>query len=318
MNDRPERVKLIFNPNSGAARQSPSQLLNLIAELQNDNFLPEVYLLQEGGNLEAAIKDSLDRGLRLFVVCGGDGTIESVAAALSGTDAVLGIVPAGTYNNVALSLGIPEDIPAAAALLRDGQMIKVDMGIASCGEFQSPFLEICSVGLLSAIFPALDDIQHGDLTRIGDFLATLVNSSPAEISLVLDNRKELNFQGHVVLVANMPYVGPHYQIGVPGSFVDGLLDVLVFANLNKLEILDNAVQTAVGGAGDPRIQRYQVREISIDSSPPMPVLVDGRSLGTGKVQIRLREQALQVIANQDVAGLRAPKLEQSSSDSPNE
>ena len=318
MDDRPVRVKLIFNPSSGAARQSPSLLLNLIAELQNDNFIPEVYLVQNGGNLEASIKDSLNQGLRLFVVCGGDGTIESAAAALSGTDAVLGIIPAGTYNNVALSLGIPQDIHAAVGLLRNGKVHKVDMGIASCGEFQSPFLEICSVGLLSAIFPALDDIQHGDLTRIGDFLATLVNSSPAKISLILDDQKEINFQGHVVLAANMPYVGPHYQIGVPGSFVDGLIDVLVFANLNKLEILDNAVQTAVGGSGDARIQRYQVRKMSIDSSPPMPVLVDGRSLGTGRVQIQLREQALQVIVGQDVAGLSTPKLKQSSGDLPNE
>lgn len=307
MDDRPVRVKLIFNPSSGAARQSPSLLLNLIAELQNDNFIPEVYLVQNGGNLEAAIKEGLDWGHRLFVVCGGDGTIESAAAVLSGTDAVLGIIPAGTYNNVALSLGIPEDIHAAAALLRNGQVFNVDMGIASCGEFQSPFLEICSVGLLSAIFPALDDIQHGDLTRIGDFLATLVNSAPAKISLILDDQKEINFQGHVVLAANMPYVGPHYQIGVLGSFIDGLLDVLVYANLNKLEILDNAVQTVVGGSGDPRIQGYQVRRMSIDSSPPMPVLVDGRSLGTGKVQIHLREQALRVIVGQDLAGLKTPK-----------
>jgi len=318
MDDRPLKVKLIFNPNSGAARQSPSLLLNLVAELQKENFLPEVYLIQNGGNLEASIQDSLDRGIRLFIVCGGDGTIESAAAALSGTDAVLGIIPAGTYNNVALSLGIPQDIHAAAALLRNGQIFKVDMGIASCGEFQSPFLEICSVGLLSAIFPALDDIQHGDLTRIGDFLATLVNSSPAKISLILEDQKEINFQGHVVLAANMPYAGPNYQIGVPGSFVDGLIDVLVFANLNKLEILDNAVQTAVGGSGDPRIQRYQVRKMSIDSTPPMPVLVDGRSLGTGKVRIQLREQALQVIVGQDVAGMGTPKLKRSSGDLPNE
>lgn len=317
MNDHPVRVKLIFNPNSGAAKQSPSLLLNLIAELQNYNFIPEVYLIQNGGNLEAAIQDSLDRGFRLFVVCGGDGTLESTAAALSGTNAVLGIIPGGTYNNVALSLGIPQDIHLAAGMLRNGQIIQADMGIASCGAAQSPFLEICSVGLLSALFPAIDDIQHGDLTRIGDLLATLVSSSPAEISLILDDRKEINFQGHVVLAANMPYVGPHYQIGEPGSFVDGLLDVLVYANLNKLEILDNAVQIAGGGSGDPRIQRYQVRKMSIDSSPPMPVLVDGRSLGTGKVQIQMREQALQIIASQEVAGSRYPKLNRSSGDLPN-
>ena len=76
----------------------------------------------------------------------------------------------------------------------------------SCG----PSFWLVSVGLASTLFPSADDIQHGNLARVGDFLATLVGSPPAEMHLVLDDKQEVQTLGHVVLVSNMPYIGLHY------------------------------------------------------------------------------------------------------------
>ncbi|MBK9613510.1 hypothetical protein [Candidatus Amarobacter glycogenicus] len=53
---------------------------------------------------------------------------------------------------MALSLGIPTDIPAAIAILRTGRRIKVDVGMAAQGNMNTPFLEVCSVGLVSTLF----------------------------------------------------------------------------------------------------------------------------------------------------------------------
>jgi diacylglycerol kinase family enzyme len=293
---RPEKVKLIFNPISGAQGDSPQQLMTILSEMQALNLAAEVHLLQPGQDLLPVIQEALRRRFRLFVVSGGDGTIDSVAQALAGTPAVLGIIPTGTQNNVALSLDIPGDIPAAVRLLRSGRPVKVDMGIAACGEFKQPFLEACSVGLLSALFSAADDIQHGNLARIGDLLATLVTFPTAEIHLVLDGQQEIHTQGHVVLVSNMPYLGPHYPVAPEGSFSNGLLEVIVFANQTKLELLSNVVQIAGGGTEDPRVQRYQVHRLSIDTKPPMPILVDGFPLGEGPLEVGMLHQALTVMA----------------------
>lgn len=295
--ERPKRAKLIFNPASGAAKESPVMLIDVITQMQAWKLVPEVYLVEPLSDLSQVVRDALQRGIRLFVVCGGDGTIDAVAGALVGTRATLGIIPTGTQNNVALSLGIPADIAAAVAILRTGRRIKVDVGVAVCGETRRPFLEICSVGLLSALFPAADDIQHGNLARIGDFLSTLVSSPPAEIHLTLDDKQEIHTVGHVVLVSNMPYTGPHYRVASATSFADGLLDLLLFADLSKLALLGHAVQeVTMAGRDDPHIQRYRVRRVHIETLPAMPVIVDGVPLEERPLQIDVRRRALAVMA----------------------
>ena len=193
MSQRRMKAKLIFNPSAGAARASPVQILDVIHEMQAWKLVPEAFLVEPGCDLPGVVQDALAQGIRMFVVCGGDGTISAVARTLASTPprATLGIIPIGTQNNTALSLGIPADIPAAIAILRTGRRIKVDVGVADCGssssrssgdfgtggESSTPFLEVCSVGLVSTLFPSADDIQHGDLARVGDFLATLVSFS---------------------------------------------------------------------------------------------------------------------------------------------
>jgi diacylglycerol kinase family enzyme len=295
------RAKLIFNPSAGAARASPIDIVDVIHEMQAWKLVPEAYLVEPGCNLPGVVQDALTQGFRMFVVCGGDGTISAVARTLAGTHATLGIIPIGTQNNTALSLNIPNDIPAAIAIVRTGRRIKVDVGMATCGKISTPFLEACSVGLVSTLFPAADDIQHGNLAQIGNFLATLASSPPAEIHLLLDDKQEIHNLGHVVLVSNMPYIGSHYQLGTAASFKDGLLDVLFFADLSKLDLLGYVFQgVGVGKPEDSRIQHFHVRRVDIDTHPSMPVMADGNALGEGLVRIEVRRRVLAVMAGPEV------------------
>jgi len=303
MNQRRMRAKLIFNPSAGAARGAPIEIVDVIHEMQAWKLVPEAFLIEAGCDLSVVVQNALAQGIRMFVVCGGDGTILAVAGALIGTRATLGIIPTGTQNNVALSLGIPMDVPAAVAILRTGRRIKVDVGLAGHGKSVQPFLLACVVGLASAIFPSADDIQHGNLARIGDFLAALVASPPAEMRLVLDNKQEIHTQGHVALVSNMPYIGLHFQVGAAAAFNDGVLDVLLFTDLSKLELLGYAAQKVIGGGlEDPRIQHFQARRVDIDTHPAMPVMADGLALGEGPLHISVQRYALAVMVGRPAPG----------------
>lgn len=104
---RPLRAKLIFNPISGRPEESPQQLVGILNEMQSRSILPEVFMVRPDSDVEGAVRSAVRAGIKLIVVAGGDGTIDSVAGALVGSSATLGIIPTGTRNNVAFNLGIP-------------------------------------------------------------------------------------------------------------------------------------------------------------------------------------------------------------------
>jgi diacylglycerol kinase (ATP) len=270
--------------------------MDIIKEMQAWNLIPEPFLIEPDCDLDKVLCDAIAQGMKMIVVYGGDGTVESVARALIGKPAVLGIIPGGTANNVALSLNIPDDIPSAIALLRSGHALKIDIGMAMVGNTVTPLIEICSVGLFSTLYASADDIQHGDLGKIGDFVAKAIATPPSEIHFNLDAKKEIQKQGHVVLITNMPYIGHHQKVSALDSYQDGLLDVLFFADLSKLDILTSFMK----GIGpdfedDPRIQRFKVRKITVDTHPPMPILIDNMPIGEGTVHIEVKRRALTVM-----------------------
>ena len=290
------RVKLIFNPISGANDKSPVQLMDVIQQMQAWNFVPEPYLIEPDCDLSLVVRDAITQGIRLVVVCGGDGTVSSVARALIGTEAVLGIIPMGTRNNIALSLGIPNDISEAIAILRTGRRKKIDTGISTCNKVSTSFMELCSVGLFSTLFSSGDDIQHGNIARIGDFMATLTKTPPSEIHLLMDDNEEIHTLGHVVLITNMPYVGLHFLVGAPDAYQDGLLDVLFFADLNKVDLIGYVLKgPGTSKQEDPRIQHFRVRRVEIHTDPAMPIMADGIDIGEGSVRIEVQKHALNVM-----------------------
>src|SRR5512140_3877717 len=125
---RPLRVKLIFNATSGRPQESPQQLADILTEMQGLNMVAEVYMIRPDSDVEAVVRSAVRSGIRLIVVAGGDGTIDSVMGAMVGSPAALGIIPTGTRNNVAFNLGVPATVPEAVGLLRSGRRLRIDVG----------------------------------------------------------------------------------------------------------------------------------------------------------------------------------------------
>lgn len=297
------KAKLIFNPASGNPAESALQLVEVLRQLQAQQFQVEVLLVQPEHRLHLLAKSAARAGAKMVIVSGGDGTIENVALGLVGSYTTLGIIPTGTRNNLARSLGIPTDnIAEAVALLRHGRRLKLDvgqviLGIAP-GKANRCFLEASIVGLASALYPSSDDIQHGDLGKIAEFISTLVSAVPSEIRLRLDHRrKEIVAHAHMVIVANMPLMGANFQVASDVAFDDRQLDVFVYSGLNKRDLIGQAMQLPAA-TPDVRIQRFRTKSVTITTDPPMPVMADGFALGVGKgsVTMTLHPNRLRVMA----------------------
>lgn len=305
---RPIRAKLIFNPGSGQTLEAPQRLLNILSEMQKQHILPEVFIMQPDCSLENVVQRALKSGIQLIVAAGGDGTVDSVAGAMVGLDATLGIIPTGTRNNVAFNLGITGDIAACIALLRDGHHLKIDVGRVHSGRSRHWFLELVALGLISDLYPIADDFQHGNVAQIGGLLSTLVSATPANLELNLDGKQHLTTTAHTLLVANMSYIGPNFQISPDVSFKDGRLDVFTFSDMSKINMLSYALLSRGGLLEDEGIQHYRAKSIEIVSDPPMPVLADGTLLPQGLLSIHVHPRALRVMAGTALTGESAPEI----------
>lgn len=305
---RPTRAKLIFNPGSGQSVESPQRLVSILSEMQKQHILPEVFIVQPDCSLESVIQRSLKSGVKMIVVAGGDGTIDSVAGAMVGQDATLGIIPTGTRNNVAFNLGITGDIADCVALLRDGHHLKIDVGRVHSGNSRHWFLEGVALGLISDLYPIADDFQHGNVAQIGGLFSTLVSATPANLEINLDGKQHLATTAHMLLIANMSYIGPHFQISPDVSFRDGRLDVFTFSDMSKLNMISYALLSRGGLLEDEGIQHYRAKTIKIVSDPPMPVLADGTLLGQGLLSIHVHPRALRVMAGTALTGQPVPEI----------
>jgi diacylglycerol kinase (ATP) len=301
------KAKLIFNPAAGNPADSAVQLVELLRYLQVQRIEAEVFLVQPEIRLRTIVHNAVRAGARMVIVSGGDGTIENVALGLVGSRTTLGIIPTGTRNNIARSLGIPtNNLADAVTLLREGRRLKIDVGQVRHRKASRCFLEAGAIGLASALYPSADDIQHGDLGKIGEFLSTLVSAAPSEIRLRLDHqRKEIVTHAHLVLVANMPFMGANFQIAPDVEFDDRQLDVFVYSDLSKRDLIGQAMQSPTS-APDARIQRFRAKAIAITTNPAMPVMADGVFLGDGPVTLTLRRHRLRVMAGPAGVAARMP------------
>lgn len=283
------------------------QLVELLRNLQKQRIETEVFLVEPGIRLRTIAQNAVRAGARMVIVSGGDGTIENVALGLIGSRTTLGIIPTGTRNNIARSLGIPTDnLADAVTLLRKGRRLKIDVGEARHRKASRSFLEAGAIGLASALYPSADNIQHGDLGKIGEFLSTLVSAAPSEIRLRLDHhRKEIVTHAHLVIVANMPFMGANFQIAPDVEFSDRRLDVFLYSDLSKRDLIGQVMQSPTA-APDARIQRFLAKSIVITTKPAMPVMADGVSLGDGTVTVTLHRHRLRVMAGPARAAAGTP------------
>ena len=304
---RPIRAKLIYNPGSGSSGESPQQLVDILSEMQKAHILPEVYIVHPGGRLEHTVRRAIRSGIRLIVVAGGDGTIEGVVGAMIGTDATLGIIPTGTRNNVAFNLGIPGNIAKSVALLRRGRRLKIDAGRVHSGRSRHWFLEAAALGLLSDVYPMADDIGHGRLAKLGELLSKFVSATPSRLRVSIDGRAQPKTSAHMMLVANMSYLGPHFRISPNVSFQDGRLDIFTFSDMSKLNMISYAVLSRGGLDEDAGILHYRAIRVRIISKPQMPVISDGILMGRGSLSVHIHPRALAVMAGTALTGRRVVK-----------
>src|SRR5689334_6847926 len=141
-------TKLIANPGAGKASNAADNLKLVIGYLEKNSLKVDVALAKPKEEATPMARQAIKDGYKIVIAMGGDGTIEAVMRGMIGSKGRLGIIPAGTENNIAKSLGIPKDLEEACALIASDHTLKLDMGQVTTKKGKKfIFFEMATIGL---------------------------------------------------------------------------------------------------------------------------------------------------------------------------
>ena len=219
------RTALIFNPTSGISTVTSKAMTpeeteaTILAALGSYGIEPEVYhTTPEDTGQGLSTRAAADQA-EIVIAAGGDGTIHAVAKGLVGTRSALGIIPTGTMNNLARSLGIPETVEAACEVIAQGETRTIDAGDVN----GHVFFEVAGIGLEAELFPAGEELKTPGLLSalrgVIKGLSILFTFKPPKLSISFDEHRRRPYQAIQVTICNAPYYGIHFQI-VPNVLMD--------------------------------------------------------------------------------------------------
>ena len=308
--DKLGHVKLIANPSSGDPAEAATRIEQATRCLLDLGVNVDVALAHPTTEAVPIAKRAVKNGYSTVIAMGGDGTISAVIRGLVGSDVHLGIIAAGTENDIAVSLGIPSDIKEACALIASDHTRKLDLAqISTKKKKKFIFFMVTTVGLTSTLYPDVKDVPHGDLSNLKDAVLTFLQAKPnPKVFLTLDDESKIEVETMLVTITNTPVIGAKNLVAPDASMDDGLLDIAVYPGFSKAELVSYFAKTAHEGVvEDGKIQRYRASKVKIKTSPKLDVAAEGILLGKGKAKIKVLPRALRVIAPEPGTGAEKPQ-----------
>src|ERR1044071_6044879 len=157
--DQLGRVKLIANTGSGNPLEANTRIEQVTRCLLDLGVNVDVALAHPAREAVSIAKKAVKKGYSTVIAMGGDGTISAVVRGIVGSDVHLGIIAAGTENDIATSLGIPEDIKEACKLIASNQARNLDLAqISTKDKNKFVFFMVATVGLATTLYPDIKDV----------------------------------------------------------------------------------------------------------------------------------------------------------------
>lgn len=274
-----KNICIIFNPKAGSGKKAILDLI--IKKLSNTNKVElfETKVIGDATNISRKESHNFD----IIIAAGGDGTIHEVVNGIS-NNTLLGIIPMGTANIVAIEAGITNDIDHICKIINEGKTKKVFTPTIN----NQKFILMAGIGydaqVVNNINPRLKKI-FGKFIFVFEAFKQFFKLKDFNISVKVD---EQTYEGNWVLVTNAKhYAGPFSITNSANIFNDELV-CYVFANLTKLNFLQSLWFIIANGdlSKSKHIVTLNSNILEINSSRPIPVQCDGESFINTPVAIK--------------------------------
>jgi YegS/Rv2252/BmrU family lipid kinase len=301
---------IVVNPQASKARDATTlaalteRAITVLAE--RDGAEPRLVETASPGDVEPIVGEALEAGVASVVGVGGDGTLRQIAGVLAGTEVPLGVVPAGTGNQVAAALDVPRSPLEAVDALGTAVVRKIDLGEVTVDIAGRSTTSVCLIGCGAGFDAQLMATTPAGLKRRLGSVAYFVQAARMVLGLsatpcrVTVDEETFETGATIVLIGNMGHLVPgRLDLRLPLDPYDGLLELILVGASGLVSglrgLTDQLRRTHLGGgAGDPSI-RLRGRSITLEPAEPMPLEIDGDYVGQGSLSARVLPQALAVL-----------------------
>ncbi|WP_328404500.1 diacylglycerol kinase family lipid kinase [Streptomyces sp. NBC_00390] len=272
-------------------------------------LLPLARLLREAGaQLDTQYSRSLEHAQELarrageqghvVLAVGGDGIAGCVGGALSGTDTVFGLVPAGRGNDFARALGLPSDPAPLAELLLHGEPRAVDtIEVESAVHARTTVLGSVYAGVdaVANRYANTSRLLRGAASYYAGGLRAVVSWRPAAYRITIDGVEHERL-GYTVVAANSGFYGFGRKVAPEARLDDGLLDVVVIQHAPKRLFFTMMNELKTGAhLKRPQVEILRGKEVRIEADREVPYGADGEVDATLPVTVRVQPGALNVL-----------------------
>ena len=235
------------------------------------------------------------RDVDLVAVGGGDGTINAAAFGVIETGLPLGILPLGTANDLARTLGIVPDLDTAARVIAEGRTRKIDLGVVN----GQPFFNVVSIGLSAELAQRLTKEIKRRFGRLGYGLVALqvlAQARPFRATIVADD-KTVRVKTLQVAVGNGRYYGGGNAVEKDAAIDDRHLDLysLEVSRAWKLALMARSFRYGEHGAWE-EVRAIRAQEFDIRTRRPRPVNADGEIVTQTPAHFTIRPASVTVFA----------------------
>ena len=290
-------MHFIINPASGNGRHSLTEA-QLRGHFPSDTI--KVEFTSYRGHASELAKRALEDKPDYVIACGGDGTVNEVASCLISTDVILGILPLGTGNGLASSLGLPLDLRQSIELLRGGKVSPIDVGTVN----GQPFFSNMGISADAQVVKRYDAIKGRSLWGyVKSSLLTAFQYRPSETIFEYRGHQE-KLLPFLFFISNAQEMGQGLSLTPRASLTDGLLDLFIVPEINFIE--KAALGSHILCRTVPKFKKgraIQLRSFLLEL--PLRIFVDGQIDGdhyyfkTNKLAISVLENSLRVAMPND-------------------
>jgi diacylglycerol kinase family enzyme len=277
----PAEKLLIMNPRAGS--MTPGLEAQLREAFADFRFLE----LKEGEDLADAYASCPTSDEATVVVVGGDGTVEAIVPCLAGTRQALGIIPLGTFNNFARALELPDASADAIEVVKTGAPTPVTIGRAN----GHAFVEVAAVGLFGDAVALGESAKERRFGELAERLGRIARMKSFRYRLTGDVQRHAH--AYSIVAANTPTVGARLEIATKKPTESGL-ELQVARDERLLGTLLRFLAALVSRRR-PSTRVYRVRQVHIETTPPVPFYADAKEVGTTPVTIEAEVGGLHVI-----------------------